>query len=263
MAEFWAEMVGRVETDNDTGGTRQRKFEGKYSTNAHISGTAAGVTPVSLPAYGSGYPDASGWMHLREITKEQIGSSGQWVATLSYTPDNVGSWSTSGALFQNLPRRRSIGGELLQFSDTGDYYYVVPDATNDSILGEVPAFRKIATGQLTITEIVDDLGPAITRAKLSINTRNNGAFENSAEGNWLYLGFEQEEYMNNAGNFRYRLHHQFLERDIPGTSNNGWEYVVRDDNGEWAYIQISPAADVPLPIYPSSSFSAIFLAGTS
>jgi len=260
MADFWAEKVGRRTREDDSGGFAVRVYEGIYSSAGSISHAAGGVQAVALPQKGDGYPGSSAQLKLRTIEKTQITSSGQWEAVLTYLPRTAGLFSTSNAALADLPRSWSIGGELIQFADTGDYYYVTA-GDNDPILGEVPAFKKVATGRLTIQEIVPDIDAARTRAKNCINTKNNAAFEGAAEGDMLYLGFESEEFTNNDGDKVWRLRHQFLERDIPDKASNGWEYVLRDDTAEWAYIQLSAAANDPLPIYPSTSFSQIF--GTS
>ena len=72
------------------------------------------------------------------------------------------------------------------------------------------------------------------------------------------LGFESEEFTNDDGNPVWRLRHNFIERDIPDKNGNGWEYVLRDDTAAWSYINQSPGATDPEPIYPSSSFRGIF-----
>jgi hypothetical protein len=214
-----------------------------------------------LPQRGDGYPGSSGY--VLDISERAMvpGSSTQWTATLTYLPQTTGAWSTSGAAFAILPRSWSISGELLQFADTGDYYYVNDPGDNDPILGEVPAFKKIATGRLVIQEVVVNIAAARARAKTALNRKNDGAFESALAGDMLYLGFESDEYTNTDGDVRWRLRHNFLERDIPGKTGNGWEYVLRDDTAEWSFIQISPAANTALPIYPDADFTGIF--GTS
>ena len=258
MAEFWAEKLGRKERDDDNGGMRMRVFDGIYSTSGAVSGTAAGVKAKPLPARGYGYPGSSAQFKLRTIDKQQVSSSGNWIATLTYLPETTGEWSTSGAPFAELPRSWSIGGELIQFGGTGDYYYVTGTGTNDPVLGEVPAFRKVATGRLTIQEIISDIGAARTRAKAAISRKNSASFESAVAGDMLYLGFEAEEFTNSDGDKRWRLRHEFLERDIPSKTGNGWEYVLRDDTGAWSLLQVSPAASTALPIYESAVFAAIF-----
>ena len=258
---LWAEIPGRNERDDANGGSRIRVFEGRYSTSGQPPGSNAGVTVQPLPNRGYGYPGSSAGYKLNVIERIQVpNSSTQWTATLTYLPETTGSWSTSGAAFAILPRAWSISGELLQFGDSGDYYYVNDPGANDPILGEVPAFKKIATGRLTIQEVIGDIDAARVRAKTALNRKNDAVFEAAATGDMLYLGFESEEFTNVDGNVRWRLRHQFLERDIPDKAGNGWEYVLRDDTAEWVYIQVSGAANDPLPIYPSSSFPAIFAA---
>lgn len=261
MADYWAELPRRIITTDDNGGTGIRVFEGIYpSSSATISG-ASGVVLMTLPSRGSGYPGASSRLKLSRIVRRLISTSGQWEAELTYTPPTFGEWTTSGESFANLPRSFSIGGELIQFANSGDYYYVNAGTDNDPITGDVPAFRKVVTSQLTIQEVVSDISSARTRAKAAVNRTNNVVFEGFAAGDLLYAGFESEEFTNDDGDLRWRLRHQFIGREIPGTSNNGWEYVLRDDTAEWTYIQISPAADEPLPIYQSAAFASIF--GTS
>jgi len=256
---LWAEVPGRQARDDANGGSRIRQFEGRYSTSGNPPGSNAGVTVKPLPAIGYGYPGSSSIHKLDSIYKQQsLSSSDQWTATLTYLPQTTGPWSTSGVAFVDLPRSWSISGELLQFADTGDYYYVNDPGDNDPILGDVPAFKKIATGQLTIQEVISDIAAARTRAKLCLNTKNTGTFEAASSGDMLYIGFEAEEFTNGDGDKRWRLRHNFLERDIPGINGNGWEYVLRDDTAAWSLIQVSAAANDPLPIYPSSSFSQIF-----
>jgi hypothetical protein len=258
---LWAEIPGRKERDDANGGSRIRLFEGRYSTSGNAPGSNGGVTVQPLPTRGFGYPGSSNGYKLDTIDRNQMpNSSDKWNATLTYLPPTTGSWSTSGAAFSILPRSWSISGELLQFADSGDYYYVNDPGANDPILGEVPAFKKLATGRLIIQEVVPDIAAARTRAKLGLNTKNLAVFESAAAGDMLYLGFESEEFVNADGDVVWRLRHQFLERDIPGKAGEGWEYVLRDDNAQWAFIQISPAANDALPIYPSSNYSAIFAA---
>jgi len=258
MSEFWAEQPKRKVREDANGGIGVRVYEGIYDTSGAVPGAAAGVRALGLPSRGDGYPGSSARLKLDMIDKQQVSTSSQWVATLTYMPETTGEWSTSGEAFADLPRSWSISGELLQFSYTGDYYYVNDPGANDPIVGETPAYKKIATGRLTIQEVITDIDAARTRAKLSLNTTNTGSFEGGSSGNMLYIGFEAEEFTNDDGDKRWRLRHQFLERDIPGKANKGWEYVLRDDTAEWSFIQISAAANDPLPIYPSSSFSQIF-----
>jgi len=254
--DFWAEVPRREEVDNDDGGARVRRYEGRYGTSGVINGAASGVKAVPLPTRGDVHPSSS-YHYLRTITRTQVGSSTQWEAVLTYLPQTTGEWSTSGAPFSILPRSWSIGGELLQFADTGKWYYVNAVGPNDEILGDVPAFKKIATGRLVIQEVVSDIQDARTRAKAAVNTKNAVAFEGAGIGDMLYLGFDSDEFVNDDGDVRWRLRHNFLERDIPGSSQ-GWERVLRDDNAQWSFINISAGATTPQPIYPSTSFSQIF-----
>jgi len=256
--DFWAEKLGRKEREDDNGGVNVRTFEGKYTTSGTVQGAANGVKAIPLPVRGSLYPGTSVGLELRIIEKRQVGSSSNWIATLTYLPPTTGDWSTSGAAFADLPRSWGIAGELIQFADSGEYYYVNVGADNDPILGEVPAFKKLATGQFTMQEIVSDIGAARTRAKAAINRKNDATFETALAGDMLYLGFESEEFTNDDGDKRWRLRHQFLERDIPGKTGNGWEYVLRDDTAEWAFIQITPGANTPLPVYLNGTFLSIF-----
>lgn len=254
---YWAEKCGVKERDDSNGGMRSRTFEGRYST----SGLAPGGTTLvqKLPVYGDGYPGSSLVFYADVIERTMLaGNADSWEATVVYVPYTTGQWSTSNAPFSILPRSWSISGELLQFADTGDYYYVNLATDNTPIKGDVPAFKKIATGRYVIQEVVPGITAARTRAKRSINTKNNAAFDGVAIGDLLYLGFESDEFVNADGDVVWRLRHNFLERDIPDKVGDGWEYVLRDDTAAWTFIQISPAADEPLPIYPSSSFSEIF-----
>ena len=257
--KYWAETPGRVERDDANGGVRVRTFEGRYGTSGNVPGSNSNVLTQKLPSRGAGYPGSSAGHKLDTIERTMNNQNADtWVATLTYLPGTTGSWSTSGAAFVDLPRSWSIGGELLQFADTGNWYYVTGTGTNDPILGEVPAFKKIATGRLVVQEVIAGISAARTRAKIGVNTKNNATFEGAAIGDMLYLGFEAEEFTNDDGAKRWRLRHNFIERDIPDKTGNGWEYVLRDDTAQWAYINLSPGASVPEPIYPSSSFSAIF-----
>ena len=257
---LWAEIPGRVERDDANGGSRTRAFEGRYSTNGQPPGSNTGVSVQTLPTRGCGYPGSSAGYKLDNIERAQVpNSSTQWTATLTYLPRTTGAWSTSGAAFSILPRSWSISGELLQFADTGDYYYVnVGD--NDPILGDVPAFKKIATGRLIIQEVITDISAARVRAKTAINKKNIAAFESAEIGDMLYLGFESEEFTNEDGDVRWRLRHQLLERDIPGKTGEGWEYVLRDDTAAWSFIQISAGANTALPVYLSADYTGIFAA---
>jgi len=255
--EYWAETPGRLERDDANGGVRVRKFEGRYGT----TGMAGMQAVQKLPVRGAGYPGSSAG-HKLDTTERVMNSANrdQWTATLTYLPPTTGSWSTSGAPLADLPRSWSISGELLQFAETGEWYYV-NDGDNDPIIGEVPAFKKIATGRLVMQEVITDIDTARERAKTALNKKNTSVFEAAAIGNLLYLGFESEEFTNDDGDKRWRLRHNFLERDIPGTSDQGWEYVLRDDTAQWSFINLSPGADEPAPIYMSSDFAGIF--GTS
>ena len=221
----------------------------------------SGVSLQTLPRLGYGYPGSSTGFTLDVIDKQQDRSNpNQWTATLTYTPPTSTPWSTSGAPFVDLPRTWSIGGELLQFADTGDWYYVNDPGDNDEIFGEVPAFRKISLGQLTITEISSSIGASITAAEAATNKKNNASFENTDTGDLLYLGFDSEEFTNQDGDKRWRIRHNFLKRKIPNKTGNGWEYVLRDDTAAWSFINVSPAANTPEPIYESANFQNIFLA---
>jgi len=254
--KWWAETPGRVERDDANGGVRVRTFEGRYATSGTLPG---GISLQQLPLRGYGYPGSSTGHKLDTVERTMNNQNAtQWTAVLTYLPPTTGSWSTSGAAFVDLPRSWSIGGELLQFAETGDWYYVTGTGTNDPILGEVPAFKKIATGRLVMQEVISDISAARARAKARVNTKNNASFEDSSVGDMLYLGFEAEEFTNDDGDKRWRLRHNFLERDIPGKAKNGWEYVLRDDTAQWSYINQSPGSVDPEPIYPSSSFRGIF-----
>jgi hypothetical protein len=256
---YWAEIPRRENMEDDNGISNVRVYEGRYDSSGVVPGCAASVKAVPLPTRGQAHPDTSNLL-VRKISRRQLGSSTQWEASVVYLPRVSGTWSTSGAAFSILPRSWSIGGELLQFAGSGDWYYVTGTGTNDPILGEVPAFKKLATGRLVIQEVVTDIQAARTRAKAAINTKNAVAFEGAAVGDMLYLGFESEEFVNDSGDVRWRLRHNFSERYIPGSSQ-GWERVLRDDTGAWVFINQSPGVSDPEPIYPSSSFSQIF--GTS
>jgi hypothetical protein len=197
---YWAELPGKTHRSDANGGSRVRQFEGRYSTTGQPPGSNAGVAVQTLPSRGFGYPGSSNGYKLDIIERKQdINSSEQWTATLTYLPPTTGSWSTSGAAFAILPRSWSISGELIQFADSGDYYYVNDPGSNDPILGEVPAFKKLATGRLIIQEVVPDIGAARVRAKLGLNTKNLAVFESAAAGDMLYLGFESEEFVNADG----------------------------------------------------------------
>lgn len=161
-----------------------------------------------------------------------------------------------------LPRRMTLGGEMQNIGSNSMFWF------SDQKTIDQPLFRVVINGTWIITEAITDRVARMAELLTIFGKVNDAAWDGFHTEILLYIGSSWTEKQDKDGNTKWLVDHNFAIRTVTGdftetggVSDDGWNFVWREDNNTWDRpdISIGPAG---IGIYLTTDFDTVFpLAG--
>ena len=248
---------------NERGISATRVFVNDPDDSEH-TGTLPVIGDLFIDSLSSEVEESISYAHTfcRSIDKEAVDNDSRkqkYVCSYSNEPCDTSQF-TGETDMQNLPMSMEFSGEFSTITpdaaQLGDWLWLSDDT---SVTQAIP-FR-VQTINLKVTKIIsgDKISSYTQKIQDNLGTVNTGDGVGGlpvpgGPGCWLFLTATSEPFFNHFDVQQHKFELIFSFRDPDATSEDGWNKLLRSDDGKW---------DIPMDwndekIYLSGHFEDLF-----